>query len=66
MIHHQLAMLVPPHPHPHRRDRRPHIVLAAVPDRHFGSGSGSKPNPCQIGGPGCQQTRTVNSVTVQR
>ena len=30
------------------------LVLATVPDRHFGSGSGSKPNRCQIGGPGRQ------------
>ena len=30
------------------------VVLATVPDRHFGSGSGSKPNRCQIGGPGRQ------------
>jgi len=42
------------------------VVLATVPDRHFGSGSGSKPNRCQIGGPGSiQQTRTVNSGTVR-
>jgi len=26
------------------------LVLATVPDRHFVSGSGSKPNRCQIGG----------------
>jgi hypothetical protein len=31
-----------------------YLVLATVPDRHFGSGSGSEPNRCQIGGPGCQ------------
>jgi len=31
-----------------------YLVLAMVPDRHFGSGSGSKPNRCQIGGPGRQ------------
>jgi len=30
------------------------VVLATVPDRHFGSRSGSKPNHCQIGGPGRQ------------
>jgi len=30
------------------------VVLATVPDRHFGSGSGSKPNRCQIGGFGRQ------------
>jgi len=42
------------------------IVLATVPDRHFGYGSGSKPDRCQIGGTGCHQTRTVNSGTVQR
>jgi len=40
-------------------------VLATVPDRHFGSGCGSEPNRCQIGGPGCQHTRTVNSGTVR-
>jgi len=32
----------------------PGVVLATVPDRHFGSGSGSKPNRRQIGGPGRQ------------
>ena len=41
------------------------LVLATVPDRHLGSGSGSEPNRCQIGGPGCQHTRTVNSGTVR-
>ena len=41
------------------------IVLATVPDRHFGSGSGSELNRCQIGGPGCQYTRTVNSGLVR-
>jgi hypothetical protein len=30
------------------------VVLATVPDRHFRSGSGSKPNRCQISGPGRQ------------
>jgi len=30
------------------------LVLATVPDRHYGSGSGSKPNLCQIGVPGRQ------------
>ena len=30
------------------------VVLATVPDRPFKSGSGSKPNRCQIGGPGRQ------------
>jgi hypothetical protein len=40
-------------------------VLATVADRHFGSGSGSEPNRCQIGGPGCQHTRTVDSGTVR-
>jgi hypothetical protein len=42
-----------------------HSVLATVAACHFGSGSGSKPNRCQIGGPGCQHTRTVNSGTVR-
>jgi len=37
------------------------IVLAMVPVRHFRSGCGSNPNRCQIGGPGRQYTRTVNS-----
>jgi hypothetical protein len=30
------------------------VVLATVPDRHFGSGFGSKPNRWQIGSPGRQ------------
>jgi hypothetical protein len=29
-----------------------YLVLETVPDRDFGSGSGSKPNCCQTGGPG--------------
>jgi len=41
------------------------VVLATVPDRHFGSGSVSEPNRCQIGGPGCQHTRSVDSGTVR-
>jgi len=41
------------------------VVLATVPDSHFGSASRSKPNCCQIGGPGCLHTRTVNSGTVR-
>jgi len=32
-----------------------------VPDLHFRSGSRSKLNHYQIGGPGCQHTGTVNS-----
>jgi len=40
-------------------------VLTTVLDRHFGSGSGSEPNPCQISGLGCQHTQTVNSGTVR-
>jgi hypothetical protein len=43
----------------------PTVGLATVPDRHFGSGSGSEPNCCQIGGSDFQQTRTVNSGTVR-
>jgi hypothetical protein len=48
------------HVHPHRRRQlqspllSTQLVLATVPDRHFGSGSGSKPNRCQIGGLGRQ------------
>jgi len=38
-----------------------YIVLATIPDRHFGSGSGSKLNGCQIGGLGFQLTRTAHS-----
>lgn len=38
----------------------PGIVIATVLDSHFGSGSGSRPNHCQIGGPGCRQSRTIN------
>jgi len=41
-----------------------YVVLAMVLDRHFGSGSRSEPSRCQIGGPGCQSTRTVDSGTV--
>ena len=41
------------------------VVLATVPDRLFGSGSGPNPNRGQIAGPGCQSTRTVNSGTVR-
>jgi len=40
------------------------VVLAMVPDRHFGSGSGSQPNRCEIGGPGRPYTRTAHSGTV--
>jgi len=40
-------------------------VWATVPDRHSSSGSGSEPNRCQIGGPGCQYSRTDNSGTVR-
>jgi len=36
------------------------VVLGTVLDCHFRPGSGSKPNRCQIGGPGCQETSTVN------
>jgi hypothetical protein len=39
-------------------------VFATVPDRHFGSGSGSELNHLQIDGPGCQYTRTVNPGSV--
>jgi len=41
------------------------LVLATVPDHHLGSGSGSEPNRCKIGGPGFQYTRTVNSGLVR-
>jgi len=40
------------------------LVLATGLDRHFGSGYGLEPNPSQIGGSGCQYTRTVNLGTV--
>ena len=36
------------------------IVLATVPECHFGSGSRSILNRCQTGGPGFQYSRTVN------
>jgi len=39
------------------------VVLATVPDRHFGDASGSKLNRCHIGGQGCHWTRTMNSGT---
>jgi len=42
------------------------LVLATVLDHHFGSGSGSEPNQCQIGGLGCKYTRTIHSGTVQQ
>jgi len=41
-----------------------YLVLATVPDRHIRSGSGSKPNRCQIGHPACQKTRSVHFGTV--
>jgi len=41
------------------------IVLATVLDRQFRSGTRSEPNRCQIGGPGCQYTRTINSGPVR-
>jgi len=41
------------------------VVLATVPGRHSGYGSGSTPNCCQIGGPGWEHTRTVHLGTVQ-
>ena len=41
------------------------MVLATVLNRRFGSGSVSQLNCCQIGSPGCQYTRTINSGTVQ-
>jgi len=40
------------------------LVLATGLDRHFGSGYGSEPNRRQIGGPGRQYTRTVDSGTI--
>jgi hypothetical protein len=36
------------------------LVLATVPDHHFGSGSGSELNHAQIRGPDCQCTGIVN------
>jgi len=41
------------------------VVLATVPDRHFGSRSGSEPNRGQIDSPGRRYTRTVNLGTVR-
>jgi hypothetical protein len=41
------------------------VVLAMVLHCHFGSGSRSEPYDCQIGGPGCQHTRTFISGMVQ-
>ena len=41
------------------------VVIATVPDHHFGCGSGSKPNRCQIGSPGRQSTGSVDSGTVR-
>jgi len=40
------------------------VVLGTVLDHHFGSGAGSSTNNCQIRGPQCQYTRTINSWTV--
>ena len=40
-------------------------MLAMVLHHLFRSGSRSEPNHCQIRGPGCQHTRTVNSGTDQ-
>jgi len=42
-----------------------HIVLATVPDRDFGSRSGSNLNHCQIGSLGCQWTRTISPGAVR-
>jgi len=39
-------------------------VLATGRDRHFGSGYGLELNRSQMGGPGRQSTRTVDSGTV--
>ena len=41
-----------------------HLMLATVPDRNFGSGSGSKLHRRQIGSPGRQATQTVHLGTV--
>jgi len=40
-------------------------VIAMVPDRHVGSGSGSKLNRCQIGGLSRDETQTVHLCTVE-
>ena len=50
---------------PGRIDKELWVVLATVLDRHFESRYGSEPNRSKIGSPGCQQTQTVNSGTVQ-
>jgi hypothetical protein len=41
------------------------VVIAMIPDPHFGSGSGSEPNFCQMGGPCYEHTQTVNLGTVR-
>jgi hypothetical protein len=46
-------------------DHMCYVELATVPDCHYGSWYGSEPNNCDIGGLGCQQTRTINLGTVQ-
>ena len=40
-------------------------MIGPVPDRNLGSASGSEQNCCQIGCPGCQSSRTVNSGMVR-
>jgi len=51
------------HHHGHGK-ASPCRLLIIVLDRRFGSGSGSEPNGCHTGGPGCQSTWTINSGTV--
>jgi len=39
-----------------------YLLYATVPDRHFGSGSRSNPNRCQIGSPGCEKPKLSTQV----
>jgi len=43
----------------------PTLMLATVPDRHFGTGSGTIPERHRIGCPGWEYTQTGNSGTVR-
>jgi len=52
--HKKVKAVIQGHPAMLRQNQSSSLVLATVPDRQFGSGSGSNPNCCQIGGPGRQ------------